>query len=247
MRITALALVLALLLTLSGSSLLAAAVSTHDALVAADALVTRVAAYSANSPDAAGAFEPWRGRSVEPEAALLVHSYPALEPSYYYVRLTSDNGGMSFVTIGAVDGEWHAYGEIGGSSTRLVNRREATAALASSLEHALPENDARIVSMPDKRLYWHAGTPGGDEAFVELADASNIHIGLDETISPQQPEFPEPHPESDLRTDAPRPSGEAPLDRHSRYPTSYDITSVPHYYQVTDWNCGPAASEMVMD
>ncbi len=246
MKLTALGLALALLLTLTVASLASAAISPVDALQSADALITRVAAYTADVPDAAGAFEPWSGGRVEPGAPLLVNSYPALEPIYYYVRLTGDDGVMSFVTIGADDGAWHAYGSVETRAAQLVDRGEATAALATALTRPLTEDNIRIVSMPDKRLYWHAGTPGNGEAFVELADASNIHIGLDETISPPQPELPEPPPDAAGSSSTPAPESDT-SDGGDRYPTSYDIVGVPHYYQVTSYNCGPAASEMVMD
>lgn len=250
MRLTAPALAFALLLTLAGAPHASAAISSQDALESAAALIEQVASYSADAPEAAGAFEPWSGGRVEPGAPILVHSYPALEPIYYYVRLTGDDGATSFVTIGASDGAWHAYGSVEGRAAQLVDGREATSTLANMLAQPLSETDLRIVSMPDKRLYWHAGTPGKDEAFVELADASNTHVGLNEIISPPQPRLPEPPLTTGDTMDASTPNAGgrgASGAAGDRFPTSYDITGVPHYYQITSYNCGPAASEMVMD
>ncbi len=232
----ALCTLLCLLLMATTSS---ATVSLTSARIEAAALVENVSEYTRSHPSAPGAFDPWSGRVAIVDDVLLVHTYPTLEPTYYYLRVGGQTGVASFITVDAATGQWQAFGRVGGDAPPL-DRDAARAALAS-----IPGFDAmhglRVVSMPDRRLYWHAGVPGKEEAFVEVADPGNIHIGLDSAIAPPAPELPTPPPE------AAGPTGGGSSTEPFRYPTSYDIEDVPHHYQATSYNCGPAASEMVMD
>ncbi|MCD4690157.1 right-handed parallel beta-helix repeat-containing protein, partial [bacterium] len=233
------------LLVLLVAPLALAAISNDDVLVEVSALVARIGSYSADHPDAAGAFKPWTGRTVAYETPLLIHSYPTLEPAYYYVPITSKNGDASFVTLGADDGVWQAFGHQHGAPLVQVDRSRAAAELGKALDTHVDGDDVRIVSMPDKHLYWHAGTPGDREAFVDLSDPTSIRIGLDKTIAPAQPRLPTPPANAGLGFGST--NGDGATDTRDRYPASYNIQDVPFHYQGTSYNCGPAASEMVMD
>jgi hypothetical protein len=147
-----------------------------------------------------------------------------------------------------VTGDWQAFGNRAHRSDFPRVTREAAARSASdALGARLSPSDLRAVSMPNKHLYWHAGEPGGREVFINLADPSDIHIGLDEDISPPQLSY-EPPPDAlersmrSVEPGAPDSGGSA-----RNYPDSYDIAGVPYHVQQGQCDCGPAAAEMVMD
>ncbi len=225
---------------------LAAALSTvpeAEILDTANSLIVKVGAYSSRHPDVPGAFAPWANGDVAAGKPLLIHSYPALEPSYYYIRISpGSTGRASYVTVGALDGHWQAYGECAASDAfPTVSRAAAANTAGRTLGTELSPSELRVVSMPNKQLYWHARS-ADSEVFINILDLTDIRAGLDEEISPPQLEFELP----------PSPHTQLSIDGHTgteggRFPGSYDISGVPHHYQGTSYNCGPAASEMVMD
>jgi len=227
---------------------LAAAVpiTESEAVDAAVALVARVGSYSARHPDTPGGCASWAGRDVTPLAPLLVHTYPDLRPSYYYVPLRGGRDG-SFITIHAATGEWQAFGGRVSSGSYPPVSRESAAAIAgwSSAE-------MRAVGMPNKHTYWHAGVPGAVEVFVNVDDPTDVHFGVDDRTSPPEPDYEEFLPPGEKeRSGGHSGRGQSGSFGRSggrqRYPSSYDIEGVPYHVQLTSYNCGPAAAEMVMD
>ncbi len=216
------------------------AVTSAEAQAAAALRVAAVADYTRANPGAAGAFAPWAGGEVSPGEAILVHRYPDLAPSYYIVPLTGPGGkATSFITIDALAGEWQAYGELpsGGGYPR-VDRQSALAAVADRLGERVAPEDLLAVSMPDRGIYWRAESAAG-EVFVNLWEEGDVRVGAGDELTTSMDGGREPR--------ADMPAG-APSDpRPGRYPTTYDITTVPHYYQGTSYHCGPAALEMVFD
>jgi hypothetical protein len=230
-------------------ALAAPPITQTEAIETAQQLAARVGGYSARHPDDPGAFAPWAGEQVEAETPLLIHSYPALEPSYYYVPLTSQRtGAETYVTVDAVTGDWHAFGELTGRAPfPKVVRAQAAERVATELGAAVSPADLRVVSMPNKHLYWYwcvgpAAAPS-PEFFINLSDPGDVHHAPDAEIAPPQPDIELP------REGAPRAStpGDPNARTGVRYPTSHDIEGVPHHYQLTSYNCGPATDQIVMD
>ena len=241
---------LAAALALASSACPSPVVSESDALEATGTLVRDVAAYSARHPGAPGSLREWADGDLVTGTPLLIHSYPSLEPSYYYVPLTSVHGGEGgFVTLDASDGRWQAYGRRA-ADFPSVTREDAARAARRTLGLAVAPQTFRAVSMPDRRVYWHwRSLTEAREFFVSVSDSSDVHTYADEEISPPQPdaEFAREHARraaTPAEADAP---GEADTRTDARYPTSYDIEGVPHHYQLTTYNCGAAADQMVMD
>ena len=235
--------VLAATLALAFAACSSHAASEADALEAAERLFRDVAAYSARRPDAPGSLREWANRDLVTGGPLLIHSYPSLEPSYYYVPLTSAHGDGGFVTLDAGDGRWQAYGRRV-MEFPSVTREDAARAARRTLGLAVAPETFRAVSMPDKHIYWHWRSPTeARELFVNVSDPSDVHTCADERISPRQPDIELP------RESAPRAATPGPLNTRTgaRYPTSHDIEGVPHHYQLTPYNCAPATVQMVMD
>ncbi|MBN2565734.1 MAG: C39 family peptidase, partial [Candidatus Eisenbacteria bacterium] len=245
---------IALALVLPTLALTATPITPADAVAAADELIRTVGGYTSRHPDEPGGCAEWMHATItsggitaaEP---LLIHSYPDLVPSYYYVALTTERTGAStFVTIDAATGEWQAFGARSARAPLPALSPEAAALLATrELGVSVFPADLRAVSMPNKSIYWHwsDGTPEGPSArqlFINVSDASDSHTWADPVISPPLSQRPAPR-ESQTGHAAP---GQERTDEQ-RFPTSYDISGVPHHYQLTSYDCGPAAAEMVMD
>jgi len=235
---------LAAALALASSPCPSHAASETDALEGAGRVFRDVSAYSARHPDAPGSLREWADGDLVTGTPLLVHSYPSLEPGYYYVPLTSVHGGEGgFVTLGAGDGRWQAYGRRA-ADFPSVTREDAARAVRRTLGLAVAPETFRAVSMPDKRLCWHWRSPTEAREFlVNVSDSSDVHTYADEEISPQQPDMEFPR-EDVLRAATP---ADPDTRTDARYPAAYDIPGVPHHYQLTSYNCGAAADQMVMD
>ena len=174
-----------------------------------------------------------------PGSPVLAHSYPDLEPSYYIVPIASEGGpAASIVTVDAATGEWQAFAETGADRRfPVVTAVEAAAIASRSLGRAVSPADLRAVSMPNKSLYWHV-SDGPSVVFVNLSHDGDVRTTLDSSlVTPLDPMPAGPPPEGHA-SGAPGPS---------RYPSSYDIASVPYHVQVMAYHCGPAALEMVFD
>ena len=234
------ALFLFVLLTVSAPVHSFSAVTHAEAQSAAVLRVAEVAEYSRANPDAAGAFAPWAEGEVLPGEAILVHRYPDLEPSYYIVPLTSAGEvATSFVTIDASTGDWQAYGALPvDQGYPRVDRESARSTATDLLGSSLAPSDLLAVSMPNKDIYWRVEGAAG-EVFVNLWEEGDVRIGPGGELAASRNAGREPHVEESVAAPgSPQPG---------RYPTTYNISSVPHYYQGTSYHCGPAALEMVFD
>lgn len=224
------------------------AIDPSEAIDVVAGLVEEVAEYTRRSPEAPGAFAPWESDAVRTGEPMLVHRYPELEPSYYLIPLTDDTGAAtSFVTVNATTGAWQAYWESGSiAAFPAVSRTLAVELGSREFGRECAAEEFRVVSMPDKRLYWHARPePPGGEVFISISNPGDVRVGLDAELMPEAIDRgPAPGPEPSPESDRQQWQSES---RPDRYPSSYDITGVPHYYQQTSYNCGPAALEMMFD
>ncbi len=252
---------LAAALALASSACPSHAASETDALEGAGEVFRDVSAYSTRHPDAPGSIREWADGDLVPGTPLLIHSYPSLEPGYYYVPLTSVHGGeRGFVTLGAGDGRWQAYGRRA-ADFPPVTREDAARAVRRTLGLAVAPETFRAVSMPDKRLCWHWRSPdGASELLISASDTTDVRTGADTaaklmagpTAEPLE-RTPDAAPDADTGAGAGRPleprrNERTTSGRHDPdYPAAYDIPGVPHHYQLTSYNCGVAADQMVMD
>ncbi|MCK4513056.1 C39 family peptidase, partial [bacterium] len=212
-------------------------------------LAGNVGSYGRLYPDAPSVPASWIAGAGEAGEPILVHTYPELRASYYIVSLSSTGPeAATFITLDALNGQWQAYGETQqGVVFPAVSREMATELANEALDSQCSPEELHAVSMPNKSLYWHVRvTVDGEarECFINLVDPGDMHLGVDTELAP------EVHP-TELQVDEhgelwPRESapGEPSLDR---YPDSYNITDVPHYYQGTNYYAGPTSLQMVMD
>ncbi len=221
----------------------AADISRGEAVATAVELAHRVGGYSTEHPEAGGAMAAWASRLPVDGDPVLVHSYPELESVYYHVTLETDP--PTFVTLDAESGAWHAYGETSARGIPLVSRASAAATFAGILGRPCEASDLRVVTLPNKHLYWHLddsrdGEPR--ELFLNLSDPDDLRTEAGDASPIDLPSGARGGGLPDLLT--PRDVETAP---RGRFPTSYDIEGVPHYYQETSYHCGPAALEMIYD
>jgi len=251
----ALAIVLAIIIILALAPLSFAgatgAIGAPQAREAAAKLVSRVAA-AAGQP---GGMLSWRGAAVG--APLLVEQLDGT-PSEYLVPVQDARGKtISTIAVGAQRGDWHWYGNYYLDKFPLVSAGEASVKARGLLSEkrysasALPAPVAKIA--PDKTIYW-VFEPEGSQAselytpvFTSGGPSSNLEGKPWEKAAPAQPE---PAALKALEA-APAQGGgpEAPVRAPSAggAPAAYDIGGVPYHKQLTDYWCGPASLEMVMD
>lgn len=220
----------------------ASAVTPSEARDAASMRVADVAAYTRAHPDAPGAFAPWSNqvRAGEP---ILVHRYSDLTPSYYMIPLLDGRSvPNSVITIDAATGQWQGYCELRDRSPfPTVGREQAAALVAQAAGTRCDASELRAVSMANKYIYWRYEN-GGTEVFANLWDEADVRVGVDDDLVRERDPGMEMH--SDSSSSAPSDGSDQP---DGRYPSYYDISSVPHYYQGTSYHCGPASLEMVFD
>ena len=231
------AIVLAVCLCCAAVAQAAPVVGLDGARDAAVRLALDVGEYTRDHPDAPGAFAPWADGAT-PGGPVLVHRAGDLEPAYYIVPMLDGRSQVaSLVTVDAASGEWQAYRALRSEEQfPAVDRGRAAGLLAAGLGRAVVPDDLIAVSMPNRMIYWLARS-GPSELYVSLWDSADIREASDpDFVRPQDSE--RAIPERQTSAGAPEPM---------RYPTSYDITSCPHYYQGTSYHCGPAALEMVFD
>lgn len=202
-------------------------------------LVHDVGAYTARHPDSPGAFAPWAGDVTPVGAPVLVHSYPGLEPSYYYVELEGE-GTRSFVRVASTRGDddrWQCYGPIHAhAGRRTVPEKEALELAARRLG---PERapQAACVVQRDKILYWYApgDSPAGiDDLFIPFYEESDI-TGLVFDCAAF---------DDDVSTGATNASTETRGFRDT-LPSAWDLDII-HYYQVGP-TCAVTSTEMILD
>ncbi len=201
-------------------------------------LVSRVGDYSRSNPDAPGAILSWVDNEISVGEVILIHSYPSYQPSYFYVVLVNAHEEQtSFVTIGALDGNVQAYGDIYEGYSYPSVDHEMAIEIASRLlgRHCEPE-ELIAVSMPNKSIYWYVTYTG--DFFINLNDPNEIHYQLDSSLIP-------PPIELEIPDEAEKYFEDTHQDSFD-FPPSYDLT-VPHYYQFTSYHCGPTSCRMIFD
>jgi hypothetical protein len=222
---------------------------------AAAKLVSKVAAAGGQ----AGGMPNWVGARVG--EALLVEQLDG-SPSEYVVPV-QDAGGKTISTIGidAVHGDWHWYGNYLLGKFPLVSESEADSEvnkLAGKRRYslsALPSPVAKIA--PDKSIYW-VFKPQGSQAsefyapaFTSDAPSSNLDGKPWEKVKPATQADPaQARAAEAAAAPAAGGSGAQGLVRAIKpgaAPAAYGISGVPYHVQATDYWCGPASLEMVMD
>jgi len=201
------------------------------ASTAALELAREVGAYSLANPEAPGSFPVFASPALRASHAFLVHSYPDLVPSYYFVLIESDDA-TAFITLGVDAAGWRAYGEIPTESRGAVVGRSRAAELASRFRGSTIPDDDLIVLEHGKTLWWNAVE--GPPVYASVMDAGDVRAALP----------PAPTPETTVGSESTLDSSRR---RDNTLPTSYEIPGVPHYFQVTNYFCGPASLEMVFD
>ena len=169
-------LVLALVVVLAASVVQASESSTLDAALD---LARTVGSYTLRHPDAPGAFAPWAGDVVPCGEPVLVHSYPGLEPLYYFIELEMD-GTRSFVTLAGTRGDddrWQFYGSMPAKAgLGTVTEKDALelATLGLGSEGAVP---LVCAVQRDNTLYWYIpgeGPAGIDDLFVPMHESCDV-------------------------------------------------------------------------
>ncbi len=232
--------------------------------------IQRTAQYSLENPDAPSAMPEWIHAS--PGIPLLVHRYPDLKATYYLVPVVNhENKVISLVSIDADDGKWNCYVKFESRDSLFkVDKEEAAGLFLETFRVLAPFDSIFLVIMSDKNLYWYHKGEGGDsidEYFVNVSEPTDIFRKADaETPDPMALSGSYQGDLFKLTGETPvkgaHPTNELPVteflgDHISEelksdqtaffYPSSYDISTVPHYYQLNTYLSGPASLEMIMD
>jgi hypothetical protein len=115
----------------------------------------------------------------------------------------------------------------------------------------VPEGQARqklggevaLLSGPDNKLYWSASRAGSTDRLLSADNISRVRTVSDLRQAPS-PAAQDARADSYLDTEAKDPARPARLSAQAVAPTSANL-SMPHYYQVTNYYCGPASLQMV--
>ncbi len=222
-----------------------AQIQTEEAQERARTFIQKIAEYSIGNPLAPSAMPEWE--EAYPGRPMLVHGYSDLKGRYYLVPVKNlDDKVFSLVSIGANDGTWHHYFKFDARESLLeVSRNNAAGILLNEFGIAAPFESITLVMMPNKTLYWYYRMEVMDtirEFFVNSSNSDDIHTeadkaeaGLTGSLDNTYPALEGTHSRNDQKS------------LTFFYPTSYDISSVPHYYQLNTYLSGPAAIEMVFD
>jgi hypothetical protein len=187
-------------------------------------------------------------RSATPGAAVFVHHPERLEPVQAVVPILS-RGGRTIGLIGVTpDGEamrWCTF-DPGRRNFPAVSHEDAAGRLHRRL---LDLGLGRALEAPvliagaDKHTYWRF-VSGGD---VWLVDAVDPHADLLSSLDGSYMRALKPArariPIGDKGPGAP--ADLEPLTTDS--PPAYCLAGIPYHFQITDWYCGPASLQMIMD
>jgi hypothetical protein len=223
-------------------------ISVQDAQRAAQAFIESITAYSAAHPGAPATVLEWTGGHAG--TPVLVHGYAGLDPAYYLVPVAlEDRGVLGAIGMDPSSGQVWWYSPVQDPRGLFtVDREAARSAVTTQYGFTPAAEDALVVTMPNKRIYWlfrAQQMDGAHEYFVSVTDPADVHSDADRDeaglTTPFDSRGPSPPPEA--LEPAPAPAPAAPL----LFPSSYDISSIPHHYQGTSYHCGPASDEMVFD
>ncbi len=184
-----------------------------------------------------------------PGEVVFVHDVETLEPIYGLVEVVSPAG--DFVGMIAVDARSQNYlwSSFRCPADRLfpVSSEAAGDKLAAS--HVFPSGskagEPTLVSGRDKRLYWRFARDA-ESHFVDAIDASAAILsstdGSDRKVLARAGRL--AYPDDLGRPLAGDPGPDPAL---TDPPPSYFIPGLSYHFQITDWYCGPAALQTVMD
>jgi hypothetical protein len=186
-----------------------------------------------------------------PGEVVFVRDVETLEPIYGLVGVVSPAG--DFVGMIAVDArsEKCLWSSFKCAADRLLPVSSETAANRLAASHIFPSGTEPgkplLVSGRDKRLYWRF-TRGGESHFVYALDPSAAVLssadGSDRRV------FARAESVAHLDDIGGRPTaagGAGPDPALTDPPPSYLIPGLSYHFQITDWYCGPAALQTVMD
>lgn len=165
---------------------------------------------------------------------VLVHSMDR-RPAYYIVPATKSGRTAGLVGVSADGGSWQWYTDsYGGARFPMVSETQARAKLGSG--------DVVLVSGDNKQLYW-AGT-GAARKVVSADSAGSVttYAAVD-TAAASEPDV---RLGAAARREAADPQGGTTMATASALPVSRNL-SVPHYYQINSYYCGPASMQMLFD
>ena len=239
----------------------AEAADLEQARAEAADVVARVGDVAATTPSAPGAIGSWIGACAG--EAFEIWGYRPHSPAYLLAPVLDRAGEVrGYVGLDPVAARWQWYVEAPGHASLPITAAEARASARARVADLDPGamESLKLVGMPDRRVYWYAawGETGEREVFVDAWDASRCFTestrdaaGLTrarDALGPSAEAHPQSEPPGMSRSaeTVPAASGNAPA-REVRYPEAYDIISCPHYYQITDYHCGPASLRMVFD
>jgi hypothetical protein len=246
---TGAAILIAILLAFSTAS--GTIVAPDEVLRIVDSIVEDVASYTHANPEAPGAFSAWSGEDLSVESPVLVHTFPELEPCYYLVIVNDEaRETRSFISIGADNGSVQVYGLTGPGRRFDTTRETASKRALARLGSQVSRDEFICVSAPDKNVYWFA-RPSGDhyaeDVFVNLNNADDVRRSLPVAASPPWPTRRRPTHSGSIFERASQGGPASSPAKPMTSPDSYSIFRVPYHVQITDYNCGPASSQMVFD
>ncbi|MBU1942757.1 MAG: C39 family peptidase [Actinobacteria bacterium] len=237
-----------------------AGVTPEEARLEAGRLIERVRDATREDPSQPGAVAAFAGAVAG--TPLLVRDFEG-NPSEYMVPVL-DAGGRAIylIGVGALSGKWHWYCRYDDVDFPVVSAGSAVSKAEAWLRERgadieLPAPQARIA--PDKLAYWFFELPGTRfaEMYVPVFLEDKPSSALETRPWERSRQLPAPAGDTGGSAGFPGVSGAAPslpvsrsasaTPRTGGAPAAYDIPDVPYHQQLTDYWCGPASLEMVMD
>ena len=187
-----------------------------------------------------------RGASID--GILLVYDPQTLAPIYGVAPIQSPEGRLvGLIGVAAEGDRWLWYNfhcpfdrfppvSAGQAGLRLAALR-GTAALQAGREEPI------LVAGCDKHLYWRFQASPGESWLIDAAvPGAQVLNSLDRSdsraLTPEGPlQMRDESGPDDLGIDF------APTE----IPLGYNIPGIPYHFQITDWYCGPASLQMIMD
>ncbi|MFH1314045.1 MAG: C39 family peptidase [Candidatus Eisenbacteria bacterium] len=188
------------------------------------------------------------------DEVFFIHHPETLVPSYGVVPIRSSHGDIiGMISVDARSGapRWYSFSYTG-DGFPLVSAADAGQRLRAE-RHAIGESgefeEPILIGGSDKHVYWRYET--GDD--VWLIDASRSDAPLirsrDESyrrLLTPAPSLIDPNrAQPDTPGNLSASGDDSPLV--DDYPPAYCLPGVPYHFQITDWYCGPASNQMMMD
>jgi len=168
---------------------------------------------------------------------VLVHSFEERTPQYYIVPVQKHGRTVGLIGVSKDGTSWQWYTQ-GYKQERFpaVDKARADQMLA-----ARGRGPAIVVAGPDRALYWTSST--GDGGLLSLDDATAMRSARQVSAAAA----PDVRPGANLLAESTAPTGgSTAVTTSATLPASKNLT-VPHYYQINSYYCGPAALQMIFD